>query len=134
MTTFYANSTPASPGLNVNTPGQPIPGIPPNMSVMAAISAGLLPANAMTTNFGTRDGRPGQALLEVMGKGAANGVNSKFTSVNGGSQHNGPAGSCSIGAGGFNQTNDPGAGETSICPHNAPATVPTIPAQPVYQG
>lgn len=31
----------------------PLPGIPPNMSIMAAISAGLLPANTQITNFGT---------------------------------------------------------------------------------
>lgn len=30
-----------------------IPGIPPQMSVLAAMSAGLLPANAQINNFGT---------------------------------------------------------------------------------
>ena len=48
------NTTPASPGLNIPTPGQPMAniGIPPNMSVLAAMSAGLMPANAYTTNEG----------------------------------------------------------------------------------
>lgn len=48
------NTTQASPGLNVPTPGQPMAniGIPPNMSVQAAMSAGLIPANAYITNEG----------------------------------------------------------------------------------
>lgn len=127
------NTLQCSPGLNTWSPGQPIPGIPPNMSVQAAISAGLLPANALTTNYGTRDSRPGQAVLECMGKGAvngasANGVNSTLW-ANGGA-----SGGNSLGAGGMNQTDGPGAGETSIIAGSAPATAVTVPAQPVYQG
>lgn len=127
------NQVQASPGLYVNAPGQPIPGIPPNMSIAAAISAGLLPANALTTNYGTRDSRPGQAVLELIGKGAVNGTTA--TAVNPYLWANGGAsGGNSLGAGGMNQTDGPGAGETAILAASAPATAVTIPAQPVYQG
>ena len=34
----------------------------------------------------------------------------------------------------MNQTDGPGAGETSIIAGSAPATAVTVPAQPVYQG
>jgi hypothetical protein len=44
-----------------------LPGIPPNFSVLAAMSAGLLPANAQITNFGT--GGPSATLLTDLSTG-----------------------------------------------------------------
>ena len=128
------NTTPASPGLNIPTPGQPIPGIPPNMSVLAAISAGLLPGSALQTNFGIRDSRPGRSVLESMSDAGKNGTGLNFVAF-GGSPGGTACGSGSptAAAGGDNQAVQ-SSGENSIIPQNSPASVPTIPAQPVYQG
>lgn len=48
-----------------------LPGIPPQMSVLAAMSAGLLPANAQVTNFGT--GGPSSTILTDLSTGDAPG-------------------------------------------------------------
>jgi hypothetical protein len=128
-----ANQVQASPGLYVNAPGQPIPGLQPNESVMAAVSRGALPANVLTTNLGLRDSRPGRAILEVMNAAASDGTGSNLVAL-GGSPNCAPCGGNSFGAGGFNQTNFPGAGQADILPTAAPVAAPTIPAQPVYQG
>jgi hypothetical protein len=136
---FIANQTQSSPGLYINTPGQPIAGIPPNMSVMAAISAGLLPPNANVTNFGVTSstglgtGGGGRSVLETLNTGDANGVGAAFV-ASGGSANLAAAGGNSLGAGGLNQTTAPSGAEASIVPANAPSTVPSIPAQPVYRG
>ena len=137
---FVANQTQASPGLYVNSPGQPIQGIPPNMSVMAAISAGLLPPNANTTNFGATSASGlgtgaagGRSVLEALNTGDSNGVCSSFV-ANGGSANLSAAGGNSFGAGGLSQQMNPGGAEASVMPANAPPTVPSIPAQPVYRG
>lgn len=53
------------------TKTNPLPGIPPNMSVLAAMSAGLLPANVQLTNFGT--GGPNHTLLSDLSGGDAPG-------------------------------------------------------------
>lgn len=144
------NTTAASPGLQVPTPGQPLQGIPPNMSVMAAISAGLLPANVLQTGLGTIDSRPGRTVLEAQGMGQGKGVslnaNNPYGWPNGGA-----CGGNSFGAGGLNQADGPGAGEMDILIAGAQGTQSTvngglnsagvanspnlaIPAQPVYQG
>jgi hypothetical protein len=145
-------TTSASPGLQVPTPGQPLQGIPPNMSVLAAMAAGLLPANVDVTNMGTRDSRPGRTVLEAIGAGGERDTGTAYT-TNGGSPQGQSAGGNSVtgAAGGFNQTNNPGGGEADIIPHNmsgtqsavngglqSPAEISSpnlvIPAQPVYQG
>jgi hypothetical protein len=144
------NTTAASPGLQVPTPGQPLQGIPPNMSVMAAISAGLLPANVLQTSMGTRDSRPGRTMLESLGQGSSSGMG--LSAVNPyGWPNGGTAGGNSLGAGGLDQVDGPSGGETSVLIGSAQGTqatangglqppavanspVLTIPAQPVYQG
>jgi hypothetical protein len=151
-TVFQAQSTPASPGLNVPTPGQPLAGIPPNMSVMAAISAGLLPINALQTALGTRDSRPGRSVSESISEGFTNGMGLTTTNpfgwpCGGAAGGNGPTGA----AGGLNQTDGPSGGVVHIVIAAAPGTQAatngglqpaaaisspnlTIPTQPVYQG
>jgi hypothetical protein len=102
-------------------------------SVLAAQSRGAMPSNVLTTNYGTRDSRPGQAVLEIEGKGATNGAG--ITATNSSLWANG--GSCggnSLGAGGMNQTDGPGAGDVAIIATNAPATMPTIASPAQYQG
>lgn len=102
-------------------------------SVMASASRAALPLNVDLTNYGVRDSRPGQAVLEVMGKGAVNG--STANSVNPYLWANGGAsGGNSLGAGGMNQTDGPGAGETSILAGSAPSSAPTLGTPPQYQG
>jgi hypothetical protein len=121
---------------------QTIPGVglfPPNSNnnsgdtVAAAQSRGAIPVNVLVTNFGTRDSRPGQAILEAEGKGAVNGAGASATNAtlwaNGGA-----SGGNSLGAGGMNQTDGPGAGELAILAISAPSTTPTIAAVPQYQG
>jgi len=144
------NQVQASPGLYVNAPGQPLPGIPPNMSVMAAMSAGLIPANVQTTSMGAVDSRAGRTVLESMSRGSCVGAGQSATNPymfpNGGT-----AGGAGPGAGGENQTQGPTSGETSILVGSAqgtqsttnggmqfPAAISppnlTIAAQPVFQG
>ncbi len=45
----------------------PLPGIPPQMSVLAAMSAGLVPANAQVTGLGT--GGPNNTVLADLSSG-----------------------------------------------------------------
>lgn len=120
-----------------NTGGQAIPGIPPNMSVLAAISAGLLPINAQASNFGATSasaanpGSGGRVLAAAMSQGnemgnGQNGLGELFNSdSNGGS---GP------GAGQANQTEGPSSGQTSQVAAQYPMTLVTVPATPIFQG
>jgi hypothetical protein len=48
---------------------QPLPGIPPNFTALAAMSAGLLPANVQVTNFIG----PNQTLLSILSAAGATG-------------------------------------------------------------
>ena len=125
-----ATLQPVNPGVGLFPPGS---NNSSGDTVMASASRGTLPLNADTTNYGTRDSRPGQAILEVMGKGAVNG--SSANTVNPYLWANGGAsGGNSLGAGGMNQTDGPGAGETSILAGSAPSSAPTLGAPPQYQG
>lgn len=75
----------------------PLPGIPPNFSVLAAMSAGLLPANIQVANEGVG---PSQTLLSELSDGGATGNQFNAvanTSINGAGT--GPNGS-SVGVGG----------------------------------
>lgn len=47
-----------------------LPGIPPQMSILAALSAGVIPANAQITNFGTG---PNTTILADLSAGDADG-------------------------------------------------------------
>jgi hypothetical protein len=68
-----------------------------------------------------------------MGKGAVNG--SSANTVNPYLWANGGAsGGNSLGAGGMNQTDGPGSGETSILAASAPSSAPTLGAPTQYQG
>jgi hypothetical protein len=127
-------TTQASPGLNVPSPYGTLPGMPPNMSVAAAISAGLIPTNVLCTNFGTRDSRPGRSVLESLSDAGKNGTGLSYV-ADGGSANSSACGSGSptAAAGGDNQAMQ-SAGESTVIPPNAPVTIPTIPAAPVFQG
>jgi hypothetical protein len=125
-----ASLSPVNPGGGLFPPGSN------NQSgdtVMASASRAAMPLNADLTNYGTRDSRPGQAILEVMGKGAVNGASANTVNpylwANGGS-----SGGNSLGGGGMNQTDGPGAGETSILAGSAPSTAPTLGSPAQYQG
>jgi hypothetical protein len=71
---------------------------------------------------------------ESMADANSSGTGIGATTVFGGSQNQGPAGSNSLGAGGLNQTNAPGSGVGHILPANADVKVPAIAAAPQYQG
>ena len=105
----------AAPAAQGQTPGAFIAGIPPNMSILAAVSAGLLPANALGINYGATS-RGGRTILEAIANGDGNSAGAGFV-ANGGSPQSTVA-----------------AGSTAIIPDNANAAAVTIPAQPVYQG
>jgi hypothetical protein len=130
--------------LQVVNPGVGL--FPPNSntnsgdSIMASISRGACPANVNVTNFGATahsglgtGAAGGRPLLEALCDGDSNGVSPTFT-ANGGSVNLGAAGGNSLGAGGLSQTTAPSSGEGVILPANAPASMPAIPAQPVYRG
>jgi hypothetical protein len=59
----------------------PIPGIPPNMSLLAALSAGLISANTQITNAGI--GEPNPTIMRNLSKAhlAANLAESSLTLV-----------------------------------------------------
>ena len=129
-------TTQPSPGLNVRGPCEPIPGIPPNMSLMAALSAGLIPLGAVINNFGVVNSAGGRSVASALGDGTGNGTAPGFTN-NGGSANYGACGGQSFSAGGMNQTNAPGGGDSHICPHSAPASLLTfVPnaVTPTYTG
>jgi hypothetical protein len=148
--------TPGSTPANMNPfqgtqPGSPVgatlqvvnPGVglfPPNSNnnsgdtIAASISRGAAPANVLATNVGARDSRPGRSIHEAMSDANQSGTATAITTVFGGSQNQGPAGSNSFGAGGLNQTNAPGSGAQHILPANAYVATPAIPAAPQYQG
>ncbi len=105
----------AAPAAQGQNPGAFIAGIPPNMSILAAVSAGLLPANALCINYGATS-RGGRTILEAIANGEGNSAGAGFV-ANGGSPQSTVA-----------------AGQTTIIPGNANAAAVTIPVQPVYQG
>jgi hypothetical protein len=138
-------------GFQGTQPGNPVqatlqvvnPGVgffPPNSNnnsgdtIMASVSRGACPANVDVTNVGTRDSRPGRTVHESMASAEAVGTGSGVSTTFGGSQNQGPAGGNSLGAGGMNQTNAPGSGDTAILPANAYVATPTVAAAPQYQG
>lgn len=101
--------------------GQNLPGIPPNMSIMAAISAGLLPINAMITNFGIPRHTAGESIgASVAGNGADGAQNS---AANGGSLNVDQTGN-GASAGGSNTSQTNGTGNASVeCTVDMPASV-----------
>jgi hypothetical protein len=108
-----------SPGLTIPSPYQALPGIPPNMSVGAAMSAGILPGNAMCSNIGMKSSAPGRPLLECMADGGAMGTATQWGIDNGNSDNDGGN---SFGAGGANQTEYPSSGQSSQGAMSNPAT------------
>lgn len=113
-----------------------LPGIPPNMSVLAAVSAGILPLNALATNFGQKhNATQGRDIADCIIDVDQNGAGTAYV-ANGGSQNSVINGGNSFGAGGANQTpvGAAGEGEGSICPANAPGSVPTLGSPVQYQG
>jgi hypothetical protein len=124
-TVFQTSSTPASPGLNVPTPAQPLPGIPPNMSVLAAMSAGLIPANILQTSMGTVDPRNGRTVLESMGAGQGKGSGQSAANPYG-FPNGSVTGGNSFGAGGMDQTQANGSGESTVLIGAAQGTQATV--------
>lgn len=108
-----------SPG---NTVGANLPGIPPNMSVMAAVSAGLLPMNTLITNYGQKHNpTQGRTVMDAL-VDVDSGMSAAFVQ-NGGSAHAEANGGAGPGAGGQSQNPGIGAGCTDQLPANAPANL-----------
>jgi hypothetical protein len=145
-------------GFQGTTPGNAVgatlqvvnPGVglfPPNSnnlsgdSVLASASRAACPMNANAYNFGVTSsagagvggfGNGGRSVAEALSGGDANGVSPTFT-AQGGSAQSSPAGGNGLGAGGYNQTNSPSAGEGTVVPANGPpGQIAVSPA--VYRG
>lgn len=136
-------------GFQGTQPGNPVgaslqqqnPGVglfPPNSNtqggdtVLAAISRGALPINAIATNAGLKQSGPGRSIAESMSDGDETGYGGSaggFDSLN--SDANGGAGP---GAGQANQTEGPTSGESSFIEGSAPANAVTVTAAPNYAG
>lgn len=100
--------------------GQNLPGIPPNMSIMAAISAGLLPINAMINNFGISRHTTGESIgASVAGNGADGAQN---VAANGGSLNVDQTGNGNS-AGGSNVSQVSGGNASVECTVDMPASV-----------
>jgi hypothetical protein len=138
-TTGFQGTQPGN-AVQATVPGV-TPGVglfPPNSNSQSGATAlseqakGNLIANALVTNLGTADSRPGRSLLETEGMGQAKGTNSKLVSTFGASLNDDIGGGAGPGAGGLNQTPDPGCGESTIGVHNGYANQFTATTQ--YQG
>lgn len=130
------NTTPFQGTQPGNAAQAALPGIPPNFSVMAAISAGLLPINALATNFGQKhNGTAGRSVADCMIDVDQNGAGGSYV-ANGGSPEGVINGGNSFGAGGANQTPSGAAseGEACILPTSAPGSTPTLGSSVQYQG
>jgi hypothetical protein len=125
-------TTQSSPGLNVPSPYSPLGGIPPNASTLAAISAGILPANIVITgpaevglgagaNAGFGSIIP--TMLAVQAAGGNNGT-ANIAGTGGGSPNMGAP--SSGGAGNPMNGGNPGSGTQLQL--NAPASSLTYPA------
>jgi hypothetical protein len=134
----FQGTQPGNPVQNTLSPINPGVGLfPPNSNnqsgdtILASVSRGGMPQNALATNFGIKDSRPGRSVLECKC-----GESSTGTAYNlaGGSQHSQASGGNSLGAGGLNQTPGPGSGTSNILPENSPSNQVTVTATPVYQG
>jgi hypothetical protein len=98
-------ATQASPGLNAPSAYDPVQGIPPNMSTLAAMSAGIVPTNIQPV---IPIGLAPRAVLEAMSSGGAQGrgiasVNTGQDSAISDSFNNAANGGGGLGAGGMNQ-------------------------------
>lgn len=107
-----------TPGMATPSAYDPLPGIPPNMSVAAAMSAGLVPGNAHCSNIGTPDSNAGRPLLPSLADGGRNGTSTQWGIDTNNSDANGGN---SFGAGGANQTEFPSSGQSSQGSMNNPA-------------
>jgi hypothetical protein len=108
-----------------NAVGATLPGIPPNMSVMAAVSAGLLPINALLTNYGQKHNpTQGRTVMDAL-VDVDSGASAVFVQ-NGGSFNADANGGAGPGAGQQSQMQGTGAGCTDQLPANAPANLTGI--------
>lgn len=121
-----------SPGLVASSAYDKLPGIPPNMSIMAAISAGLLPMNAMVTNFGLARHTTGESInASLAGNGSDGAQNS---AANGGSLNVDQTGN-GASAGGSNTSQTNGTGNAAVeMTADMPATVPQLGSPVNYVG
>lgn len=102
--------------------GQSLPGIPPNMSIMAAISAGLLPINAMISNFGKPRDTTGDSIGASLAENNTNGTAANLA-ANGGSLNVSCTGNGNS-AGGLNVDQSNGSGNGSVqCTSDMPASI-----------
>lgn len=94
--------------------GQNLPGIPPYMSVMAAVSAGLLPMNALITNFGLPLHALGESIgANLSGHGLTDGAQN--IAANGGSlQVNQTGNGNSVGGSNVDQVSGGGNGSIEL--------------------
>jgi hypothetical protein len=116
-------STQASPGLNAPSAYDQPGGIPPNMSILAAMSAGIVASNVQPSNAAIRMPR---ALTELMS--SAGSVGTKGTIF--GNANNAPlnlaaGGGGGTGAGGANCDPGSSAGQSSMVVGQAPASYVT---------
>jgi hypothetical protein len=124
-------ATQASPGLNAPSAYQALPGIPSNMSALAAQSAGILPSNLQLTNP-LLGGVP-RALLETHAAagthGTANNVGvGGFATMNNAMNGGSGLGPCNAAEFG------PGPGTTAAIACSTPATNIQTATPPNYQG
>jgi hypothetical protein len=139
-------TTQASPGLNVagpvdSTPGiSGIPGIAPNASLLSATSNGQLRRNTQMTGFGLQVGisitagsHPNPTVGVLPSDCGRTGTHTALA-ANGGSQNGQACGGNSLGAGGMNQTENPGPGHILSPPLNMPESAVTFAAQPTFGG
>ncbi|HWX29587.1 MAG TPA: hypothetical protein VNZ53_19345 [Steroidobacteraceae bacterium] len=119
------NTTPFQGTAPGNAAQATLPGIPPNMSVLAAISAGLLPINALMTNYGQKHHpTAGRTVMDGL-VDVDNGVSAVFVQ-NGGSAHAESNGGSGLGAGGHSQEQGVGQGCGDQLPANAPTGAPAL--------
>ena len=121
-----------SPGLVIPSAYDPLPGIAPNLSMLSAQSAGLIPNNV---TLGQKSGTNlNNSLLTRSADFGANGYNGGVGGVFVGSVA--AAGGAGPGAGGMNQTTNPSGGANFAIPAQVPASVivGALAVPPVFGG
>jgi hypothetical protein len=127
-------------GITIPGPADPIPGISPNATIMSAMSSAVLRRNVQITGYGLQVGvsitagsHPNPNLAALASDAKAFGTHPAI-GANGGSPNNQACGGSGQGAGGCNQTLQPGPGHILTVPVASLASSLTFATPPTFGG
>lgn len=103
-------------------------------TILACVSDGTIPINALATNIGTPDSSPGRTLAAGYADGGRNGAGASPGPAGLDTLNSDANGGNSLGAGGANQTEGPTSGQSNQLVGQASVIGITIPAATQYGG